>query len=477
MEAVLEVLNRLASHGIKLSIEGEALSCYAPKGRLTPEMKQCIAQNKAEIINRLKDYNDFRSTWLWSAHPNRPQLENDSRDARKEKLLGKALLDLDAEAVLDPDIRPSGAGACSSFGRGKTIFLTGASGFLGAYLLHDLLATTAASVHCLVRCRSSSDGEGRIRSNLLKYGLWSDEFKCRLKPVPGDLAQPLLGMSPETFDMLGDVVDTIYHNGAVVNFVYSYASLRDSNVCGTAEVIRLACRTKTKPLHFVSTVGVFPPSQKCDSTVLESEPPGNWRLLIAGYSQSKWVAEKLVTAAANRGLPVRIYRPGFVGGDSTTGIVNTDDFMSRMIKGCIQLGCAPDIDTMIEMVPVDYVSKAIVHLSCQQELGSSVFHVVAPQYIAAREMFRIIDSLGYKLNLVSYPEWRTRLFEDAKSSSKNALFPLLTLFAQIPLGLPPFDCRHTIGGLKGTQVTCPAIDENLLATYLAYFKKSGFLEI
>lgn len=470
MEDVLELLTSLANKGVKLSLDGDDLKCYAPKGALTREIRDCIARNKPKIVDRLRDYIDF----LAASAPS----SSKSASAKKRAPSPEPPPDLVAEAVLDPSIQPStAAGGDIDVAAARAIFLTGASGFMGAYLLHDLMTATEASVYCLVRCRSEYDGCNRIKNNLLKYGLWSDEFASRIMPVPGDLAQPLLGVGAETFDTLSNVIDTIYHNGAVVNFIYSYGSLKDSNVRGTQEVLRLACRVKRKPMHYVSTVGVFPPSTLRDIKILESDAPSNWQGLISGYPQSKWVAEKLVTTAADRGLPVRIYRPGFVTGDSTTGIWNTDDFLARMIKGCIQLGSAPDIDAMVEMVPVDYVSKTIIHLSRQRELPSNIFHVVGRRYIPVGELFRIIASLGYKITLMPYPEWRTALFEDAKTSSKNALYPLLTGFTDGPiLQMPAFDCRQTLEGLRGTQIECPEIDATLVSAYLGYFKKSGFLD-
>lgn len=477
---VLELLNKLASKGVKLSVEGDDLNCYAQKGSLTKEIKDCIAQNKPKIVNMLRHYHTFQSAPVPSDTRNKTQ--------RIRELIGKPekskiprtepVVDLEAEAVLDPGIQPSAAiDDRVDFTAAKAILLTGASGFLGAYLLHDLITATEACVYCLIRSRSESDGSERIKNNLLKYGLWSDDFASRILPVPGDLARPLLGVGAETFDTLCNVIDAIYHNGAFVNFIYPYTTLKDSNVCGTEEVIRLACRVRRKPLHFISTVGVFPPTANRNTRVLESDPPTNWQGLIDGYRQSKWVAEKIVTIAADRGLPVRIYRPGFVAGDSTTGIWNTDDFLPRMIKGCIQLGSAPDSDAMIEMVPVDYVSKTIVHLSRQRELQSNVFHVVGPHYIPTRELGRIVGSLGYKMTLVSYADWRNTLLEDAKTSSKNALYPLLTVFTDSsPLErVSAFDCRHTLEGLRGTQLVCPEINADLMATYLTYFRSSGFL--
>jgi thioester reductase-like protein len=478
VEEVLELLANLASKGVKLSVEGDDLGCYAPKGCLTKAVRDSIARNKPKIIHRLKDYIDFQTSLASVNLGNNAPNTGEFGDQQKLVVPKGPPLDLMAEAVLDADIQPpSGAGEDLGLDVAKTVLLTGGSGFLGAYLLHDLLTTTKARVHCLVRCRSKDDGGERIKNNLLKYGLWNDDFLSRVEPVPGDLALPLLGIEAEIYDRLCNTIDIIYHNGAVVNFIYSYASLKDSNVGGTREVIRLACRTKRKPLHFISTIGVFPPATKRDNTVLESDRPSNWQALIGGYPQTKWVAERLVTIAADRGLPVRIYRPGFVSGDSKSGIWNTDDFLVRMIKGCIQLGRAPDMDARIEIAPVDYVSKAIIHLSRQQTLHSSTFHIVGSHHITAGDLFRIIHSLGYTMNLLPYPEWRKALFDDAQKSSTNALFPLLTGFAAgSPWEMPVFDCRNALEQLKETQLVCPDINATLMATYLGYFKSSGFLD-
>jgi thioester reductase-like protein len=387
-------------------------------------------------------------------------------------------MDLAADAVLDPEIRPSATNdGAHDFAAASEILLTGASGFLGAYLLRDLLATTSARVWCVVRCLSESDGANRIEKNLLKYGLWNEDFKARIVAVPGDLAEPLLGLGADTFDRLAGVAEAIFHNGAMVNFIFPYANLKEPNVGGTREVIRLACRGRRKALHFVSTIGVFPPATKPHTRILESDTAATWQGLIGGYQQSKWVAEKIVNIAADRGLPVRIYRPGFVAGGTTTGIWNTDDLLPRMIKGCIQLGMAPDTDALLELVPVDYVSRAIVHLSSRPALQFRVFHVVNPNYISAKEFLRIVDSLGYPMSVVPYPEWRNALIEDCRTSTQNALYPLLTLFTgDTPLErVAAFDCARTLEGLKETDIACPRVDANLMGTYLSYFKRSGFV--
>ena len=79
--------------------------------------------------------------------------------------------------------------------------------------------------------------------------------------------------------------------------------------------------------------------------------------LTQGYGQTKWVSERLILEAGRRGLSGGIVRPAYVVGDSTSAVTNTDDFLWRLVKGCIQLGHIPDIHNAINMVPVDHVAR------------------------------------------------------------------------------------------------------------------------
>jgi len=189
-----------------------------------------------------------------------------------------------------------------------------------------------------------------MQRNLEYYSLWDDHFRFRMTPVPGDLSEPYLGLAMEQFQTLATQVDTIYHNGAWVNWVQPYHALKATNVHGTQEVLRLASQMKVKPVHFTSTLAVFPFSGEA---FREQDNLDHKKYLYGGYAQSKWVAEKLVTMARSRGLPICIYRPSVVTGQSQTGCFNTDAYLENMIKGCIHLGYVPTIDSIVDMVPVD----------------------------------------------------------------------------------------------------------------------------
>src|SRR5205823_5245532 len=143
-------------------------------------------------------------------------------------------IDLLAEAVLDHDIRSTGALATLA-GAPSAVLLTGVTGFLGAFLLHELLQQTQADIYCLVRAADAEHAILRIRRNLETYLLWDARLEERIIPVIGDLSQPRLGLAEPQFQALSRQIDLIYHNGAAVNFIYPYQQLKATNVLGTQE--------------------------------------------------------------------------------------------------------------------------------------------------------------------------------------------------------------------------------------------------
>src|SRR5215212_10680940 len=130
--------------------------------------------------------------------------------------------ELRAEAVLDPEIAPQPAAknGTQTLRDAGNVFLTGSTGFLGAFLLEGLFSTTNARVHCLVRQRGDAGEMESIETNLRRYGLWRPEWEERIVPVAGDLGERLFGMADEEFDALAKEVDLLIHAAAVVNLAY-----------------------------------------------------------------------------------------------------------------------------------------------------------------------------------------------------------------------------------------------------------------
>lgn len=381
-------------------------------------------------------------------------------------------IDLKAEAVLDSSIHPE-TFPIEFITNPDAILLTGATGYIGTYLLDELLKQTSANIYCLVRSANLDEGKQRIQRKLESSGLWNGNYHGRILPVIGDLSAEHLGLDKQQFYTLANQIDVIYHNGAWVNFVYPYSMLKPANVLGTQEVLRLAFQNKVKPVHYISSYAIIATIYSQAKLVRESDPPiYNSRLERAlGYGQSKWVAENLVTQARDRGLPVCIYRPGEIIGNQKTGIPNPNQMMWAIIKSCIQMGIAPELETIIDWTPVDYISRAIVHLSRQKESLKKVFNLVNPQIITWRELFNSICSLGYSLELIPPDKWRSHLIEHAENHPENALHPFLPMFAEkMAFGeyLPQLDCQNTLNGLVGTDIVCHGLETQLIQAYYSH---------
>jgi thioester reductase-like protein len=363
------------------------------------------------------------------------------------------------------------------------IFLTGATGFLGAFLLFELLNKTKSDIYCLVRATSIEEGRAKIKSNLKSYLIWQEKFKHRIIPVIGDLSKQNLGIELEIFLRLAEKIDVIYHCGAWVNMIYPYSALKAANVLGTQEVLRLASQTKVKPVHYISTLDVFSSNKNNNiRTVSEIDSIGPGNDLYSGYAQSKYVAEQLLQEARLRGLPIYIYRPSNIMGQSQTGVCPDNSFVSLMIKGCLQMRIAPKINAFLNLIPVDYASQAIVNLSLQHNSCGHTFHIVNPEPIEWRELINLLSRLEYLIQQASYETWYSQLFKLSIDGSDNVLAPLATIFTnqqfvQKLLGSFYFDCQNTLNKLSINNIVCPSISEKMLRIHLSHFDQVGCVNL
>ncbi|NEP56954.1 MAG: SDR family NAD(P)-dependent oxidoreductase, partial [Symploca sp. SIO2G7] len=381
-------------------------------------------------------------------------------------------IDLNAEIFLDLTIIPT-AFTAESIVNPDNIFLTGATGFVGAYLLDELLRQTSANIYCLIRSNDIDTARHKLQNRLESYFLWDETLSSRIIPVTGDLSAKFFGLSKEQFSYLANQIDVIYHSGAWVNHIYPYTMLKPTNVLGTQEVLRLATEIKVKPLNFLSTLGVLLASVNSENELIkESDPLTNSQGITNGYIQSKWVSEKLVMVAEKRGLPVCIYRLPTVTGHSKTGASNINDRFCRMIKSFIQLGMAPSIDKQVDnCIPINYVSQAIVHLSRQHKSLGKFFHFLNPNPLSIGSICDWICSRDYNVNKVTLSEW----IDELSVHPENALYPYILEFksekkADKSLVIDPkyIDDQNTKNGLSSTEIVFPPVDNKLLETYLKY---------
>ncbi|HEX5885947.1 MAG TPA: amino acid adenylation domain-containing protein, partial [Pyrinomonadaceae bacterium] len=394
---------------------------------------------------------------------------------------------VEADAELDPEITAEGLPAYEHE-TPKSVFVTGATGYLGAFILEQLLRTSDVECFCLVRASNPEKGFDRIREAMKGYHIWDDSFADRIRPVLGDIAKPELGIGQQEFAELARDVDVIYHCAALVNFIYPYSALRAPNVRGTHEVLRLATSTKLKPVHYTSTVDVLlgthmqRPFIEDDESVLHT--PNE---IPDGYGRSKLVAEKMLANARSRGVPIVVYRPGLIMGHTTTGATQTNDYLLVGLKGYIDLGMLGEPNIMIDFVTVDFVAASIVHLSKQRDSIGRFFHIWNPRPVHMGRAYDWIDSFGYHLKVVPASVLKEKVLKEVDVSS--VLYPFLPLFRALRDN-PPIsshdprvmekinlfdECRNTIEGLKGSGIDFSPLDEDQAHRCLSYLVSIGFL--
>ncbi|GCL38740.1 amino acid adenylation participated protein like [Sphaerospermopsis reniformis] len=393
-------------------------------------------------------------------------------------------LDLKAEAVLDASIqiRKDVIYNVSTDYNNKPqgIFLTGVTGFLGSHLLYELLQQTEEPIiYCLIRATDIEEARQKLENQLQLYKLWSEVDRKRIIPVVGNLGKKYLGLSTSEFQQLASQIDVIYHCGAWINVIYPYSVLKPANVLGTQEIIRLASEIKVKPLHYISTTSVLSAATPNEAgLILESDLLDQYQVLENGYVQSKWVAEKLVMQARDLGLPVAIYRASRITGSTKTGISNTDDLFCRLVKGCLETRIFPDVQMEDNLTPVDYVSKIIVNLSGQKESLGKAFHLVNPESTTIKDLFHLIRSLGYPVQMIPVEQWHSEISLESQMSDPGNLRVLSHIIPKMALENsrePEIDYQNTINGLGNTDIMYPILDQNLLRTYISYFISSGFI--
>ncbi|HEU4423679.1 MAG TPA: amino acid adenylation domain-containing protein, partial [Pilimelia sp.] len=381
--------------------------------------------------------------------------------------------DLRAEAVLPDDVCadlvPAPPGAAGA------VLLTAATGSLGGRLLADLLHRTDARVYCLVRAASCEAAAERLRRALEHLGEWRPEYATRLVAVPGDVSQPRLGLAVDRYADLSESVETVYHIASLVNVVHPYRRLKPANVTGTVEVLRFAGHLRVKPVHHVSTLGVFLGTAYARRLVRETDIPDDPTGIASGFAQSKWVADALARAARDRGLPVTIYRPARISGDSRTGEYRTDDLFCRLLHSYVEVGCAPEAGPAIDMTPVDHLAAAIGYLSRQPGSANRDFHFHNARTLPVSAVPECLRDAGFDVVAVPAAEWGERVRAAAARGEAGTLAPFAGYALPIGPDSPRFDCGDTEAALTRGGLSCPSADTVLLRRYVDHLIRTGFL--
>jgi NAD(P)-dependent dehydrogenase (short-subunit alcohol dehydrogenase family) len=344
-------------------------------------------------------------------------------------------------------------------------FVTGATGFIGRNLVEQLLEREG-TIYVLVR----EGSKGRLEELRSRWGV--DEE--RVVGVVGDLSQERLGVSDEDVAKLHGEVDHLFHLAAIYDMTADADSQQVANIEGTRHMVELAHAVEAGCVHMTSSIaaaglykGLWREDMFEEAVGLDTDP----------YFRTKHDSEGIVRTECER--PWRVYRPGIVVGHSETGEMDKIDgpyyffkFIRRIRNAVPQWVPMASIEGReINIVPVDFVVKAMDHIAHKDGLDGRAFHLTDPNPLTAGQ---VIDTFAQAAHA---PQSTVRL----PPGATEALQPILRgLLRAAPLGntvadavladfgVPRsvliyvnwptrFDSRATQAALKGSGITVPPL--------------------
>ena len=299
----------------------------------------------------------------------------------------------------------------------RDVMLTGATGFLGAYLLRDLLVRTDAKVHIPVRGKKRQEAWDRLAAKTAHYfgPELLETHGRRVNLVLGDLSEPQLGLDRGTFDAISRTIDCVIHAAALTKHYGDYSTFVKANVDATKHVIELARRAGCD-LSMISTISVgagdIPGKKHALFTEFDCDIGQ-----VAGnhYVRTKLEAEKAVLALRDEGLACNIFRVGFLTGDSETLRFQdnaSDSGFVQTLRSYVALGKIPLSALNQSFCPVNEVSDAILRLLGASSLLNQTHHIDRVLDPADAERLLAANDRCQPLDDASFFEWLASHLDD-----------------------------------------------------------------
>jgi thioester reductase-like protein len=363
----------------------------------------------------------------------------------------------------------------------ETVFLTGVTGYLGTYILHQLFARhEIKKVIVHVRARSLDEGTSRVIKAATTAKWWSTCFTSRLEVWTGDLAQYRLGLTETQWQIIcgngvaQEKIDAIIHSGASVRWNVEYNGLKLENVRSTLELLRAASKSTNVRFVYVSGGQLV----SCDK---ENEPAMMAHATkYTGYAQTKLVSELLVKHASemssSHGRRFSILKPGYLIGTVQEGVANIDDFIWRLVASSIDIKGyeQEDADLWLYISDVRGVAEKVV--GCLYGDGTEENRSVKIlDGITMRQFWNILTiELGYELRSLRREDFRNKMrMSIEEKGEKHLLWPLLFMLenGESLLGI---EVKPEFRGCERTTEISAAIKANIeYLIHLGYLPEPG----
>ncbi|WP_426232635.1 non-ribosomal peptide synthetase [Pseudomonas sp. TWP3-2] len=326
----------------------------------------------------------------------------------------------DAERELDVEPLP-----ISRMGDVHKVIVTGANSFVGVHIVEALLGWGASEVACLVR-----DGGGKTAAQRFTEALRENRLEhldlSRVRVYAADISRPQLGLDNAVFERLDREFGALVHNAANVNHVLDYESLAADNVEPIFALLRLCEGRSKKVFNFVSTLSASS-TVDAEGRVLELPAATTPPIYIRnGYNLSKWVGERILERARERGVRVNLYRPGNISFNSLSGVCQPHkNRLMLMLKGSIQLGQVPAFALNFDLMPVDFLARFIAFHASRYSPEHAVFNLHNPEPLSWDAYVASFRETGSQFSLVSVADWQQQL---GRVDANNALFGVLGFY-------------------------------------------------
>ena len=370
------------------------------------------------------------------------------------------------------------------------ILLTGATGFLGAHILQELLQKESGKIYCLIRESESSNKEKRLLDMLNWYfdGKYTDMIGQRIIAVGGDIDR--FGLSDE----LPSDISTVIHAAATVKHYGPYHEFRKINVEGTINASEVAIQAGADLIH-ISTASVGGSVFEEKHDLIQGGTSGLFKetdLYIGQnldnvYLRSKFEAEQAVLNRILAGrLKAKIIRIGNLTnrqGDFRFQPNYSSNAFLRHLKAIIELGLFPDklLNMYTEFSPVDMTADGIVRIG-QYGGNYNVFHLFSDRPIKNDRMLQMMAEEGISLTIVSWEKFLAEVEKTLREEGRSYIYESLQNIIRQDSVLAYESVIHpssdfSVWFLEKTGFSWKDIDPRYFGGYINYFRKSGYLHV
>lgn len=369
------------------------------------------------------------------------------------------------------------------------VLLTGATGYLGAHLLKDLLLLTDAEVTCLIRASDLGHAKSRLLQRMRQYfpELPHTLLDQRVHALAGDISEPDLGLDKASLHELGSGLDAVFNPAANVRHFGSYEDFERNNIGGVVNLIDF-CRQYDLRLNQISTVSVsgnYALQKQAGLVFSENDLAIGQDVSDNPYVKSKLEAEKRLAQAVEQGVPCTVFRVGNLTGRYQDGVFQAnigDNRFYNMLRTILITGTVPEslMGQVTDLTPVDACSRAAVMLAIRQKTRNRRYHLYNSQTLSIRQIIASLPDQDSEIRVLKDQEFMEHL---NRTSRETGDYELLKGFIGLSKTREDQGIKHpvtirsdeTAQQLNALGFSWPPVDSAYIERLIRHISEIGFI--